>query len=85
MKIKGIDSTIVLDGKKHTAQIKPFSGTETSDGKIKVLGSADVKKYSVDWLVFNNDKTGKVLIFKNEPISTYINYVFNSNSLLYEI
>ena len=82
---KGIDSTIVLDGKKHTAQIKPFSGTETSDGKIKVLGSADVKKYSVDWLVFNNDKTGKVLIFKNEPKSTYINYVFNLKSLLYEI
>jgi Fe-Mn family superoxide dismutase len=82
---KGIDSTIVLDGKKHTAQIKPYTSVEMSDNKIKVLGSADVKKYSVDWLIFNNDKTGKVLIFKNEPISTHINYVFNSSSLLYEI
>ena len=83
--LKGIDATLVLDGKKYTAQIKPFSIIEKSDGKITVLGSADVKPYFVDWLIFNNDKTGKVLIFKNKPISTHINYVFNSDSLLYEI
>jgi Fe-Mn family superoxide dismutase len=82
---KGIDSTIFLDGKKYTAQIKPYLNTEISEDKIKILGSADVKKYSVDWLIFNNYKTGKVLIFENKPISTHINYVFNLKSLLYEI
>jgi hypothetical protein len=82
---KGIDSTIFLDGKKYTAQIKPYLNTETSEDTIKILGSADVKKYSVDWLIFNNYKTGKVLIFDNKPISTHINYVFNLKSLLYEI
>ena len=83
--IKGIDATIFLDKKKYTAQVKPYTSVEKSEGKITVLGSADVKPYFVDWLIFNNDKTGKVLIFKNEPISTHINYTFNSDSLLYEI
>jgi hypothetical protein len=82
---KGIDAVITLNGVKHTAQIKPFSDIEKIDGNIRVLGLGNVKPYKIDWLIFNNNTTGKVLVFKNNPISTENNYVFNEKSLLYEI
>lgn len=83
---KGIDMEIILDGKKHKSQVKPFSGIEIEDDVITVLDSGNVEKYNfVDWLIFRDPKKGKVLIFKNNPISSGQNYKFKKESLLHEI
>ncbi len=51
--LKGVDVKIIVDGKEHTAQVKPFSHiTKTSDNMYKVDGTANVKKYQTDWMIF---------------------------------
>ena len=83
---KGIDMEIILDGKKYNSQVKPFSGIEIQNNIITVLDSGNVEKYNfVDWLIFRDPKKGKVLIFKNNPISSGQNYKFEKESLLHEI
>jgi hypothetical protein len=82
---KGVDLTITLDGKKHTAQVKPYSTMTKEDGKITVKDTGNVKPYDVDWLIFINTKSKKVLIFENKPIKNHNQYVFNENSLIHEI
>jgi superoxide dismutase len=82
---KGIDITIILDGKKHTAQVKPYSTMIKEDGKITMKDTGNVKPYDVDWLIFINTKSNKVLIFENKPIKNHNQYVFNESSLIQEI
>jgi Fe-Mn family superoxide dismutase len=82
---KGIDLIINLNGKKHTAQVKPYSTYSIINGKIELLDTGNVKPYSVDWLVFSNPKSNKILIFKNDPLESSDQYVFNIDSLIYEI
>jgi hypothetical protein len=82
---KGIDITIILDGKKHTAQVKPYSTMTKEDGKITMKDTGNVKPYDVDWLIFINTKSNKVLIFENKPIKNHNQYVFNESSLIHEI
>jgi superoxide dismutase, Fe-Mn family len=82
---KGIDAIITLDGETYTAQIKPYSDMSEKDGIIKITSNSLVKMYQVDWMIFINDKTEKVLIFKNKPKIKDSGYEFDSNSLLYEI
>jgi hypothetical protein len=83
--IKGIDLKIEMDGKIHTAQVKPYSNTSLDGDKVKVYDTGNVKPYNVDWLIFIQTKTNKILIFKNNPISNENVYVFKITSLLYEI
>jgi Fe-Mn family superoxide dismutase len=83
--IGGIDLVLTLDGLKHSAQVKPFSEIKIEDGTITVLNTGDVKPYKVDWMIFINYKTEKVLVFKNDPIQDRKQYVFNESSLIYEI
>jgi hypothetical protein len=83
--IKGVDLSITLDGKKYTAQIKPFSTTIEEDGKITVKDTGNVKPYDVDWLIFINTKSNKILIFENNPIKNHNQYVFNESSLIHKI
>jgi hypothetical protein len=82
---KGIDVMINLDGTEYSAQIKPFSNIIVNGDQIELMNTGNVKHYTVDWLIFINPKTNKILIFKNEPISDKDKYVFNINSLLHEI
>lgn len=83
---KGIDMVVTLNNKEYKAQVKPYSGVEINDDIITVLDSGNVEKYNyVDWLVFRDPNKGKVLIFKNNPISSGQNYKFNKESLLHEI
>ena len=79
------DLTVVLDGKKHTAQVKPYSTMTKEDGKITMKDTGNVKPYDVDWLIFINTKSNKVLIFENKPIKNHNQYVFNESSLIHEI
>ena len=82
---KGIDMKINLDNTDYTAQVKPFSNIVVKGDEIELLDTGNVKSYKVDWLIFSNPKTNKILIFKNEPISDKDRYVFNVGSLLHEI
>jgi Fe-Mn family superoxide dismutase len=82
---KGIDLKINLEGTEYSAQVKPFSNVVVVDDKIKLMDTGNVKHYDVDWLIFSNPKSNKILIFKNDPISDKDQYVFNIDSLLHEI
>ena len=86
MDIKGgVDATIETDGKLLTAQIKPYTSTEISDDKIKVLSKSSVGSYKVDWLIFYHPKNKNILIFKNNPTNTKLDFIFNKDSLIHEI
>jgi hypothetical protein len=82
---KGVDLTITLNGKNHTAQVKPFSTISKEDGNITIKDTGNVKPYDVDWLIFINTKSNKILIFENKPIKNHNQYVFNESSLIHEI
>lgn len=83
--IEGVDLKITLEGKEYTAQIKQFSTMSNEKGKITVKDTGNVKPYDVDWMIFINTKSNKVLIFENKPIKNHNQYVFNEKSLLHEI
>jgi Fe-Mn family superoxide dismutase len=82
---KGIDLIVNVDGKKHTAQVKPFSSIKKEGDKITVLNTGNVKPYNVDWMIFINTKSNKILIIENNPIESRDQYVFNTSSLIHEI
>jgi len=82
---KGVDISIHMDGKTYTAQIKPYSTTKIDNDVISLLDTGNVKKYDVDWMIFSHPKTNRILIFKNDPISTQDLYSFNLSSLIHEI
>jgi superoxide dismutase len=83
--IKGVDLVITLNEKRYTAQVKPFSTTIKENDKITVKDTGNVKPYDVDWLIFINTKSNKILIFENKPIKNHNQYVFNESSLIHEI
>jgi hypothetical protein len=83
--IGGIDCKVTVDGKTNTVQIKPFSRIKQEDGKITVLDTGQVKKYSTDWMVFTK-KNKEVLIFSNKQVKiTHGVYVFPEESLIYTL
>ena len=78
--IKGIDATVDLGEGIKTIQIKPFNRVSNKNGKVIVYGTANVKPYKTDYLVFHNNKLG-TKIFDNSS-TKIINgrYVFNESS-----
>jgi len=82
---KGVDLIISVDGKTHTAQVKPYSSTKIDGTNVELYDTGNVKPYNVDWLIFIQPKTNKILIFNNDPISSENQYVFKLNSLKHEI
>jgi hypothetical protein len=83
--IKGVDLKIALNDIEHTAQVKPFDRMIKEKGRIKILGSAYVGYYKTDWFIFIQPQTSKIFIFKNKPVTANGVYIFNVDSLLYEI
>jgi hypothetical protein len=82
---EGIDAEIIIDGKKHTAQIKPFTGYDISEDKYEIYGTANVKPYKTDWIIFTNKK-GEMLIFKNSDTKIVGgNYTFPNDSLIKKV
>ena len=80
----GIDMKIFIDGKTHTAQVKPFTSITNEDGNLRIDGTANVKKYTTDWMVFV--RRGKdIVVFDNKDsqIKDGI-YFFPESSLLYQ-
>ena len=82
---KGVDMIINLDGKSYTAQVKPYSVATIVDDTVVLSDTGNVKSYKVDWLIFFQPKTNKILIFDNHPIKAENEYVFKLSSLKHEI
>jgi Fe-Mn family superoxide dismutase len=74
--ISGVDAVIDLDGKRLTAQIKPFSGIKDFDeDSVMIFGASAPKMYKTDFMVFNN--SSKTIVFKNTNTKIIDgNYVF---------
>lgn len=86
MDIQGIDLVVDMGGNKYTAQIKPYFSTEVKDDKIKIFTKSSVGPYkNVDWIIFYHPKNKNILIFENKPISSKVDFIFNTNSLIHEI
>jgi Fe-Mn family superoxide dismutase len=82
---KGVDMIIKMGDKTYTSQIKPFSTVSIIGDKVELLDTGNVKPYNVDWLIFIQPKTNKILIFDNNPISDKNQYIFKLDSLKHEI
>lgn len=82
--INGVDVEIIKNGKTYTGQIKPFSYTNMSNGKVMVNNAGNVKEYNTDWMIFTNKK--QTLIFNNKS-TEIINgkYIFPTDSLIYTL
>ena len=80
----GVDMKIMIDGKQHTAQVKPFTSISNEDGMLKIDGTANVKKYKTDWMVFV--KRGKdIVVFDNTNSEIKDgSYYFPESSMLYQ-
>jgi Fe-Mn family superoxide dismutase len=83
--VKGIDLIVNVGNKKYTAQVKPFSSIKKDGNKITILDTGNVKPYNVDWMIFINTKSNKILIIENNPIESRDQYVFDETSLIHEI
>ena len=80
--IKGIDATVEIGGEVKTIQIKPFRDFEEIEGKVKVIGTGNVKKYNVDYLVFQNNNKG-IKIFDNSDTEIIDGvYVFDKTKMM---
>jgi superoxide dismutase, Fe-Mn family len=82
---KGVDMIIKKDDKTYTAQVKPYSTTTVEEDNVKLFDTGNVKPYNVDWLIFIQPKSDKILIFNNNPLQNENQYIFKLNSLLHEI
>lgn len=80
----GVDIKVLVDGKEFTGQVKPFSQIEKVDNSLRITGTANVKKYNTDWMIFL--RAGKDMIIfdnKNTEIKDGV-YYFPENSVLYQ-
>ena len=83
--IGGIDCEVIINGRKLSSQIKPFSSIKTNDEEITVIGSGAVKKYYTDWLIFTKNNQ-EVLIFRNKNSKIVDGqYVFPKGDLIYSL
>ena len=81
--IQGVDLELTKDGKTYTAQIKPFRNMVESEDGITLEGTASVKIYNTDLMIFQKGKN--VLIFNKKPKIVGGNFVFPEDSLMYNI
>ena len=78
--IKGIDATVDLGQGIKTIQIKPFNGVTNKNGKVIVYGTANVKPYKTDYLVFHSNKLGTKVFDNSSTKIVNGRYVFNESS-----
>jgi hypothetical protein len=81
--ISGVDIEITKDGVTKTAQVKPFREKKITDDGILLEGTASVKIYKTDLMIFQKGKN--VLVFDKKPIIVDGNFLFPLDSLLYDI
>ena len=81
--IQGVDLELTMDGQKYTAQIKPFRNMIIGEDGITLEGTASVKIYNTDLMIFQKGKN--VLVFNKKPKIVKGNFVFPVDSLMYNI
>jgi hypothetical protein len=81
----GIDAKVNLDGKKLTVQIKPFNKLIEEDGMYKIVGSANVKRYKTDWMIFLRNNSEAVVFDNKRVVIKNGEYYFPLDSLLYQL
>lgn len=81
--IQGIDVEITKDNNTQTGQIKPFREMIVKNDEITLRGTANVKVYKTDLMIFQKRKN--VLVFNKKPRIVNGNFVFPKDSLLYDI
>ena len=81
--IQGVDLEITFGDKTYTAQIKPFREMSIDENGITLQGTASVKLYNTDLMIFQKGKN--VLIFNKKPKIVEGNFVFPVDSLMYNI
>ena len=81
--ISGVDLEITKNGITKTAQVKPFREKKITDNGILLEGTASVKIYKTDLMIFQKGKN--VLVFDKTPIIVNGNFLFPLDSLLYDI
>jgi hypothetical protein len=81
--IQGVDLELTMDGQKYTAQIKPFRDMIIGEDGITLEGTASVKIYNTDLMIFQKGKN--VLVFNKKPKIVKGNFVFPVDSLMYNI
>ena len=79
--IQGVDLEITKDGEVLTGQIKPFRQMVVGEDGITLEGTASVKIYNTDLMIFQKGKN--VLIFNKKPKIVRCNFVFQLDSLMY--
>jgi len=78
--IGGVDAVIEMPEGKKTAQIKPYNRIEVKDGKVTVYGTANVKPYKTDYLVFHSDRLGTVVYDNSNTEIIDGRYVFDEDA-----
>jgi len=81
--IQGVDLKIKKDGKEYTGQVKPFRERIDKEPNIILKGTGKVKTYNTDWMIFQKGRN--VLVFNKKPRIISGNFVFPSDSLVYDI
>ena len=81
--IQGVDLEIFKDDTLYTAQVKPYREMKQTEDGMELEGTASVKLYKTDWMVFQRGKN--VLVFDKKPKIVGGNFVFPLDSLLYSI
>jgi len=81
--IQGVDLEIFKDDTLYTAQVKPYREMKQTEDEMELEGTASVKLYKTDWMVFQRGKN--VLVFDKKPKIIKGNFVFPPDSLLYSI
>jgi len=78
--IGGVDAIVELPEGKKTMQIKPYNDIKNVDGKITVFGTANVKPYKTDFLVFQNNKLGTIVFDNSNTKIIDGRYVFDESA-----
>jgi hypothetical protein len=80
----GVDMKIKIDGQIYTAQIKPYDSITKEDGELRIDGTANVKKYKTDWMVFVR-RGRDIVVFDNKDSQIKNGaYYFPESSILYQ-
>jgi len=81
---EGFDADVTIDGKNLSMQVKPFDTNFVEEGKMVVLTTGKIHKYTQDLMVFTNKQV--TLVFKNQNTILGINaYKFPVEDLIYEL
>ena len=81
----GVDVKIMVDGVEKTAQVKPFSYITRNEDMYKVDGTANVKKYQTNWMIFMK-RLDDMVIFDNSNTKIIDGvYYFPIDAKLYQL